>query len=47
MLQGFVSGNPEVDGWAARYFESRGIEFLLVQSCAKNFGLYSMCASLH
>lgn len=39
--QGFVSGDPDEDAWAVRYFVSEGFEVLIAQSFAKNFGLYS------
>ena len=39
--QGFVSGDPDEDAWAVRYFVSEGFEILVAQSFAKNFGLYS------
>ena len=39
--QGFVTGDPDKDAWAARYFVSQGFEVLIAQSFAKNFGLYS------
>lgn len=38
--QGFASGNLNNDAWAVRHFVSRGIELLICQSFAKNFGLY-------
>jgi len=38
--QGFASGDPERDAAAARLFLARGHQFALVQSFAKNFGLY-------
>jgi aspartate aminotransferase, cytoplasmic len=38
--QGFASGDLENDGWAVRYFEELGLELLVCQSFAKNFGLY-------
>eukprot|EP00761_Pharyngomonas_kirbyi_P012597 gb/GECH01012624.1/.p1 GENE.gb/GECH01012624.1/~~gb/GECH01012624.1/.p1 ORF type:complete len:466 (+),score=110.46 gb/GECH01012624.1/:1-1398(+) len=38
--QGFASGDPDRDAFAVRMFESRGIEFIVAQSYAKNFGLY-------
>eukprot|EP01027_Heterolobosea_sp_BB2_P010697 GEZU01015676.1.p1 GENE.GEZU01015676.1~~GEZU01015676.1.p1 ORF type:complete len:242 (+),score=75.99 GEZU01015676.1:449-1174(+) len=38
--QGFASGDLAKDAYAARYFESRGFEFIVAQSYAKNFGLY-------
>ena len=39
--QGFVSGDPDLDAWAVRYFVGEGFELLAAQSFAKNFGLYS------
>ncbi|XP_044751148.1 aspartate aminotransferase, cytoplasmic [Coccinella septempunctata] len=39
--QGFASGDLDKDAWAVRYFISRGIEMLVAQSFAKNFGLYN------
>lgn len=39
--QGFVSGDPDEDAWAVRYFVSQGFEMVIGQSFAKNFGLYS------
>lgn len=39
--QGFVTGDPDEDAWAARYFVSQGFEVFIAQSFAKNFGLYS------
>ncbi|KXN68602.1 aspartate aminotransferase [Conidiobolus coronatus NRRL 28638] len=45
--QGFASGDLERDAWALRYFESRGFEFFVAQSFAKNFGLYGeRCGAL-
>ena len=41
--QGFVSGDPDEDAWAVRYFVSQGFELIVGQSFAKNFGLYSKC----
>lgn len=38
--QGFASGNLSNDAWAVRHFVDLGIEFLVCQSFAKNFGLY-------
>lgn len=38
--QGFASGNLNNDAWAVRHFVSRGLELLICQSFAKNFGLY-------
>jgi len=40
--QGFASGNPDSDAWAVRYFVENGMEMLVAQSFAKNFGLYSL-----
>lgn len=39
--QGFASGDPDLDAWAIRYFVSEGVEMVIAQSFAKNFGLYS------
>ncbi|KAF8372875.1 hypothetical protein PRIPAC_79304 [Pristionchus pacificus] len=39
--QGLASGDPEADAWAIRYFVSQGVELLVAQSFAKNFGLYN------
>ncbi|PIO77702.1 putative aminotransferase, partial [Teladorsagia circumcincta] len=39
--QGFASGNPDTDAWAIRYFVEQGLEMLIAQSFAKNFGLYN------
>jgi len=45
--QGFVSGDPDQDAWAIRYFLERGIEMFICQSYAKNFGLYNeRCGNL-
>lgn len=38
--QGFASGDLGKDAWAVRHFVSRGMELLVCQSFAKNFGLY-------
>ncbi|KAK9348350.1 pyridoxal phosphate-dependent transferase [Lipomyces starkeyi] len=38
--QGFASGDLDRDAWAVRYFLSKGVELLVCQSFAKNFGLY-------
>ncbi|VVT54745.1 uncharacterized protein SAPINGB_P004231 [Magnusiomyces paraingens] len=38
--QGFASGDLDKDAWAVRHFVDRGIELLVCQSFAKNFGLY-------
>ncbi|CCJ30827.1 unnamed protein product [Pneumocystis jirovecii] len=46
--QGFVSGNVDEDAWPVRYFASKGLEFCVCQSFAKNFGLYGeRCGCLH
>ncbi|GMR56353.1 hypothetical protein PMAYCL1PPCAC_26548, partial [Pristionchus mayeri] len=37
--QGFASG--DADAWAIRYFVSQGVEMIIAQSFAKNFGLYN------
>lgn len=39
--QGFVTGDPDEDAWAVRYFVSEGFELVIGQSFAKNFGLYN------
>ncbi|KJH53604.1 putative aminotransferase [Dictyocaulus viviparus] len=39
--QGFASGNPDADAWAVRYFVEQGLELMVAQSFAKNFGLYN------
>jgi len=45
--QGFVSGDPDVDAWAVRYFVEKGMEVVIFQSFAKNFGLYNeRCGNL-
>jgi len=47
--QGFATGDLDADAYAVRLFESRGFEFLLAQSFAKNLGLYGEragCASV-
>merc|ERR1712013_641444 len=47
--QGFATGDLNADAYAVRLFESRGFEFLLSQSFAKNLGLYcerAGCASV-
>ncbi|XP_068709760.1 aspartate aminotransferase, cytoplasmic-like isoform X2 [Montipora capricornis] len=45
--QGFVTGDPDEDAWASRYFVSQGFEILIAQSFAKNFGLYNeRCGNL-
>eukprot|EP00670_Eutreptiella_braarudii_P003876 CAMPEP_0174300698 /NCGR_PEP_ID=MMETSP0809-20121228/58611_1 /TAXON_ID=73025 ORGANISM="Eutreptiella gymnastica-like, Strain CCMP1594" /NCGR_SAMPLE_ID=MMETSP0809 /ASSEMBLY_ACC=CAM_ASM_000658 /LENGTH=684 /DNA_ID=CAMNT_0015406321 /DNA_START=26 /DNA_END=2080 /DNA_ORIENTATION=- len=38
--QGFASGDFDKDAWACRYFAEQGMELYLVQSFAKNMGLY-------
>mmetsp|Transcript_35272 Transcript_35272/g.51807 ORF Transcript_35272/g.51807 Transcript_35272/m.51807 type:complete len:410 (-) Transcript_35272:113-1342(-) len=38
--QGFASGDAEKDAAAVRYFVEQGHDIMLVQSFAKNFGLY-------
>jgi aspartate aminotransferase len=35
------SGDPDADAWAVRYFVEQGLEMIVAQSFAKNFGLYS------
>lgn len=44
--QGFVTGDPDEDAWAPRYFVSQGFEVFIGQSFAKNFGLYSELSKL-
>jgi len=39
--QGFASGDPDADAYAIRYFVDQGLEMLVAQSFAKNFGLYN------
>ncbi|CAJ0571435.1 unnamed protein product, partial [Mesorhabditis spiculigera] len=39
--QGFASGDPDADAWAIRYFIDQGLEMVIAQSFAKNFGLYN------
>ncbi|XP_066920450.1 aspartate aminotransferase, cytoplasmic-like [Clytia hemisphaerica] len=39
--QGFVSGDPDVDAFSLRHFESLGVELFFCQSFAKIFGLYN------
>jgi len=39
--QGFASGDPDADAWAVRYFVEQGLEMVIAQSFAKNFGLYN------
>lgn len=38
--QGFASGDFDKDAWACRHFAGLGIEMMLIQSFAKNMGLY-------
>lgn len=38
--QGFATGSFEDDGYAPRYFARSGVEMVVAQSFAKNFGLY-------
>jgi aspartate/tyrosine/aromatic aminotransferase len=38
--QGFASGDVDRDAWAVRYFVEQGMEIMLSQSFAKNFGMY-------
>ena len=38
--QGFVSGDPEKDGYAVRLFAENDVNMFVAQSFAKNFGLY-------
>eukprot|EP01059_Diplonema_ambulator_P033027 TRINITY_DN6747_c0_g1_i1.p1 TRINITY_DN6747_c0_g1~~TRINITY_DN6747_c0_g1_i1.p1 ORF type:complete len:433 (+),score=151.45 TRINITY_DN6747_c0_g1_i1:54-1352(+) len=38
--QGYCSGDLDADAWAARYFESKGMEFAVTMSFSKNMGLY-------
>jgi len=38
--QGFATGDLDGDAWAIRHFVSQGLEMLIAQSFAKNFGLY-------
>jgi aspartate/tyrosine/aromatic aminotransferase len=38
--QGYASGNLEKDNFATKLFDDSGMEFVLTQSFAKNFGLY-------
>lgn len=38
--QGFASGDFEKDAWSIRTFLDNGVNFILSQSFAKNFGLY-------
>lgn len=39
-MQGFASGDAEMDAWAIRRFVADGHCIALAQSFAKNFGLY-------
>lgn len=39
--QGFASGDLDRDAAAIRHFEALGLEILVAQSYAKNFGLYN------
>lgn len=39
--QGFASGDPNKDAAAVRLFAESGVEMMVAQSFAKNFGLYS------
>lgn len=38
--QGFATGSFEDDGFAIRLFADAGLEIMIAQSFAKNFGLY-------
>lgn len=38
--QGFASGDADADAFAIRLFEQAGVDMLVCQSFAKNFGLY-------
>lgn len=38
--QGFATGDLDTDAYAPRYFDARGLEFLVAQSYSKNLGLY-------
>jgi len=38
--QGFATGDFENDGWTVRHFLANGVNLILTQSFAKNFGLY-------
>jgi len=38
--QGYASGNLAKDGYSMTLFEQSGLEFIICQSFAKNFGLY-------
>lgn len=39
--QGFASGDTDKDAWPVRYFVKEGLEMVVAQSFAKNFGLYN------
>lgn len=39
--QGFASGDADGDAWAVRHFAQEGLELVVAQSFAKNFGLYN------
>lgn len=39
--QGFASGDLDKDAQAVRYFVTQGLEIIIAQSYAKNFGLYN------
>jgi len=39
--QGFASGDTDKDAWPVRYFVAQGLEMVVAQSFAKNFGLYN------
>lgn len=39
--QGFASGNPDRDAYSIRYWTKMGMELVVSQSFAKNFGLYN------
>jgi len=38
--QGFVTGDPDEDAWAVRYFSTLPFTLFVCQSYSKNFGLY-------
>lgn len=38
---GFVSGDPDQDAFAMRYWDSIGLNYFICMSFSKNFGLYS------
>lgn len=38
--QGFATGSFEDDGYAPRLFAREGVECIVAQSFAKNFGIY-------